>query len=166
MSEAGGIALTAAVARALVKLRDEGGEDISDPLTAAAAAVLMIQRIQGTQAGDPRDLGGAMVDTAGDPFAFHKVVLDARKALIVDYQEICRVDPESAQDQEDAFALMFQGRVNHTSDRAQIMLLGDLDFLAALVTEAHGVVERLGPEWPERFVERLEKRWEEMPHEP
>lgn len=112
---------------------------------------------------DPRQLGGSLSGPGG-PFDFGGVVIDASRALIVDYQEIAKIDPESAADQQEAFACMFAGRINKTPDRASVMLLGNIDFMAATITEMHGVAERAGLQ--RKLHEACERRWREMPHDP
>jgi hypothetical protein len=90
---------------------------------------------------DPRDLGGDIAGPGG-PHDFGGVVLDASKALIVDYQEVCKID-EGARGRL-GFAVLVSGRINQSEDRAKVMLFESLDGLAALVTEIHAVAERAG----------------------
>jgi hypothetical protein len=113
---------------------------------------------------DPRKLGGAIAGPGG-PFDFGENVIDASQALIVDTQDIAKVDPEQgARGQEEVFVVMFSGRINQTPDRASVMLMGDTDFLAATITEMHGVAERAGLQ--DKLHELCQKRWNEMPHRP
>jgi hypothetical protein len=110
---------------------------------------------------DPRGLGGEIAGPGG-PFDGGNVVIDASNAIIVDYQEICKIDPNQGARGQLAFALVVGGRINQTQDRAKVMCIEGLDGLAALVTEIHGVAERAGV--TKEFMEACEKRWKVMPH--
>lgn len=110
---------------------------------------------------DPRELGGDIAGPGG-PFDSGGVVLDASKAILVDYQEICKVD-EGFRGQL-GFALLVEGRINQTEDRAKVMLFESLDGLAALVTEINAVTQRASPLIHEEFRRLCDERWKEMPH--
>lgn len=109
---------------------------------------------------DPRELGGDIVGPGG-PFDRGGVLLDMSKAIHVDYQEVCKIDPRGARGQL-AFALVLEGRINQTQDRAKVMCIESLDGLAALVTEANGVAERAGV--LDEFMALCDARWKAMPH--
>lgn len=130
----------------------------------AEIAMQVVEIMMSRETTDPRALGGAMVDVGDDPFAFGQVALDTRNALLVDYQEVCKIDAEAAGESDEGFAILLQGRINQTSDRARVMVIGNLDLLAAMITECHGVAERCGLQ--PKLHAMCEKRWEEMPHEP
>jgi hypothetical protein len=111
---------------------------------------------------DPRELGGDMAGPGG-PFDFGQTVIDARQAVLVDAQEWAKVDPEAgARGQDEMFAGLFQGRINQTQDRARVLLFGNLDFLAATITEIHGIAERAGLN--NKLMAACEARWADMPH--
>lgn len=118
----------------------------------------MSQRGQGDSGfTDPRDLGGD-VSGPGGPYDRGAFVVDARRALLVDYQEVCQIDGWG----EDVYALLLEGRVNRTQDRAKVMAVGGIDFMAALITELHGVAERAGV--GDELRRACDERWQEMPH--
>lgn len=107
---------------------------------------------------DPRDLGGD-ISGPGGPHDKGGVVVDARRALIVDYQEVVQIDNPS--DGRQAVGLLLKGRINQSPDRASVLCLGTLDFSAALITECFGLAQRMG-QLDE--LERLcDERWKAMP---
>lgn len=110
---------------------------------------------------DPRDLGGSIAGPGG-PYEHGQVVLDASKALIVDFQEVCKVDEHGGARGQLMFALLLEGRINQTQDRARVMCFESLDGLAALVTEVNGVAERAGVQ--DEFLAICDQRWKAMPH--
>jgi hypothetical protein len=112
-----------------------------------------------TDIDDPRELGGDIAGPGG-PFEHGQVVLDASKALHIDFQEVCKID-EGARGQL-AFALLLEGRINRTDDRAKIMCIESLDGLAALVTEINGLADRAGV--TAEFKRLCDERWAKMPH--
>lgn len=117
--------------------------------------------------GDPRKLGGRMVDAAGDPLARAGVVLDTTNAVLMDGVEVCLVDVVKAPPRVEAptgpppsgahLAMALRGRVNKSSDRAEVLYLFDEDGAAAIVTELLGLAYRIGPEFAERFIARTEE---------
>jgi len=111
---------------------------------------------------DPRDLGGSF-SGGDDPFGQGDVLLDARYAILADNLDVCKVDPEhGARGREGVYAVLIGGRINQTQDRARVMFFGDLDWLAALVTEINGVAERAGRS--AEFGRLCDERWRRMPH--
>jgi hypothetical protein len=107
---------------------------------------------------DPRDLGGS-ISGPGGPYDEGQTLIDASKALIVHHHQVARIVPEEGSGGGPSFALWFEGRVNRTEDEARVVLLGGLDFLAALCVEAGGVAKRsgLGPDLIELINERLKE---------
>lgn len=152
--------MTKPVELAIRDIRDRLHE-LGYPVTDEEAAIVFITSMDGVieHVKDPRELGGAIAGPGG-PFDFGEVVIDASRAIIVDYQEVAKID-EGARGQE-AFAFMFGGRINQTPDRASVVLLGDIDFMAATITEMHGVAERAGLK--RKLHQACEQRWREMPH--
>lgn len=139
--------------------------ELGHDVTGSDAAQVFIAAMDGVMehVTDPRELGGAIAGPGG-PFDFGQSVIDASRALLVDSQDIAKIDPEKGARGQEAFAAVFSGRINQTPDRASVMLMGDLDFLAATITEMHGVAERAGLQ--KRLHELCEQRWREMPHRP
>ena|SRR5438309_8328143 len=160
MIEALKVARTAIGLLRSCELAGEQGAD--DPVVLEALARTEAVLTDGTEMADPRELGGDIAGPGG-PFDFGEFVIDASKALIVDYQDVAKIDPEQgARGVDDAFAFLFAGRINQTTDRAKVMLLGNLDFMAALTTQIYGVAERAGMA---RQLDTLcQARWSEMPH--
>ena len=111
---------------------------------------------------DPRKLGGSF-SGGEDPFGEGNVLIDARHAILADHLDVCKIDPEQgARGHEGVYAVLVSGRINQSQDRARVMFFGDLDWLASLITEAHGVAERDGR--LSALGELCAKRWESMPH--
>jgi hypothetical protein len=107
---------------------------------------------------DPRDLGGDIADLGG-PHDHGQVVIDTRRAILMDRLEVAKVDNPS--DGRELVAVLIGGKINQSPDRAKVMLLGDLDMLASFITEAHGLARRMGTG---AELERLcVERWERMP---
>src|SRR5689334_2417829 len=102
---------------------------------------------------DPRKLGGRMVDVAGDPLARGGVVLDLTNAVLMDNVDVCLVDAVrgGVVDERPRLALSLGGRINKTSDRAEVLYLFDEDGAAAIVSQLLGLAVRIGPEFAERF---------------
>lgn len=113
------------------------------------------------EATDPRDLGGSIVDTTNDPMARGGVVMDARKAILVDSLDVCKIDDWSTRNQS-VFAVVAEGRINQSQERAAAFLAGDLDFKAAVITQMHGVAERAGE--LAKLHRLCADRWNDMPH--
>ena len=107
---------------------------------------------------DPRDLGGE-ISGPGGPYDHGAIIIDTSKALLVDHHEIVKLDNPS--DGREIIAWLIDGRINQSPDRAKVMFLGDTDFAAAIVTEIHGLMKRMGR--LAEFNRLCEERWEEMP---
>lgn len=109
--------------------------------------------------GDPRKLGGRIVDVAGDPLAKGGVVIDTRDAVLLETVDVCLVDAVRGGRREERplLALELGGRINKTSDEARILYLFDEDGAAAIVTELLGLAVRIGPDFAARFIARTEE---------
>jgi hypothetical protein len=123
------------------------GEAVTDALREARESIIT------AGLSDPRELKGGMI--GGED-----VILDDRKAVLVDSIDVCKVNEWSQQDHL-VFGLLVGGRINKSRDRANVLLMGDLDFMAAVITQMHGVAERAGV--GEELKELCQKRWAEMP---
>lgn len=134
-------------------------------VTGSDAAEVFIAAMDGVieHVKDPRELGGALAGPGG-AFDWGQTVIDASRAILVDDQEIAKVDPKSAGDNDETFACIYSGRINRTPDRASVMLLGDMDFMAATITEMHHVAKRAGLH--DKLTAACERRWKQMPHNP
>jgi hypothetical protein len=158
------------LARVLRFREDPAGRDAAEAQADCEALLDALRDVTlATQGGelveDPRLLGGAMAGPGG-PFDHGGTVLDASRAILVDSQEVCKVDRERGARGQEMFAFLFEGRINQSPDRARVMLFGDVDFMAAVITECHGVAERAGADCQRRLHERCAERWADMPHPP
>lgn len=91
---------------------------------------------------------GAMVGPGED------VVLDTSKAVLLDGLEVCLVGPP--QDQTNAMlAMRLDGRVNKTDDRAHVLYLLNEDGAAAIISELLDLATRIGPQFAESLMARL-----------
>ncbi len=107
---------------------------------------------------DPRDLGGS-ISGPGGPYDDDQTIVDATRALIVSALTAARITEGAGE--IPSFALLFEGHVNRTEDEAQVVLLGDLDMLATIITEAWGVAHRSGLR--DELQKLCDGRWEVMP---
>lgn len=104
---------------------------------------------------DPRGLGGAIVTTGG-PNDEGTSLIDASRGLLVDDMSVARVDNPS--DGRTVVALLLEGRVNRSADRASVLALLNGDGVAAIVTELMGLAARMGPDFELEFREALDRR--------
>lgn len=97
------------------------------------------------------------------------VLLDTERAVLLDGMEVCMVgtmagvvDARQRGEQVSIrLAMRLDGRVNKSTDRASVLFLMDEDGAAAIVTELVALASRMGPEFAERFQERLNTLAEE-----
>lgn len=103
--------------------------------------------------GDPRKSGG---DIAGPGGAHDRnsVVLDVTNAVLLDSTDVCLVETPAGTGP--FLAMLLEGRINKTPDRARNLYLLNEDGAAALVTELIALAHRIGPEFGARFTARLE----------
>lgn len=87
---------------------------------------------------DPRALGGGIVGP-GDPHEHGGVVVDTRRAVLLDAVMVSTVD-----DSGDAVraAVQIEGRVNRSHDRVSLLILADAEGLAVLTSQLFGLVTR------------------------
>jgi hypothetical protein len=107
---------------------------------------------------DPRELGGA-VSGPGGPFDEGQVIVDTSRAILQDHLEVVKIDNPS--DGREIVAVLISGRINRSIERADVMVMGDLDMLAAFITQAHGLAERMGRQ--DELHDLCRRRWAEMP---
>lgn len=110
---------------------------------------------------DPATSGGNLVDVAGDPYARGGVLIDARKAVLLDEMDVSLVDTK--RDDRPAMMMLLQGRVNYESRRVKQAYLFGADGAAALVTQLVGLSQRAGGAFEEEFKQAFQQRLEEMP---
>ncbi|MGS2592066.1 hypothetical protein [Streptomyces hebeiensis] len=102
--------------------------------------------------GDPRKTGGDIVGPGG-PHDRHGVILDDRTAVLLDHTTVTLVETRGGQT---VLAMLLEGRINKTTERARNLYLMNEDGAAALVTELLALAHRIGPEFGERFTDRLQ----------
>lgn len=107
---------------------------------------------------DPRILGGEIAGPGG-PHDHGQSVVDTSRAMLMDALNVVKLDNPS--DGREMVAMLIEGRINQSADRAKVMVLGDLDMLAAFITEAHGLANRMGR--GDELFGLCEARWTQMP---
>lgn len=112
-------------------------------------------RRDGGKVRDPRRLAGSIIGDGG-PRERDGVVLDVRNAILLTDTSVCLVEPWSDGEPGSAIlAMQLSGRINKTTDQAQVLFLFDVDGAAALVSEVTALAARLGPEFLARFMARM-----------
>jgi len=112
---------------------------------------------------DPRGLGGDIAGPGG-PYDKDAVVVDTANAVLLDSTDVALIAVgRNGTFEEKALALLLEGRINKTQDRAKVLFLLNGDGAAALVTELVGVAKREGAEFAADFVVAMEERQKEMP---
>lgn len=102
--------------------------------------------------GDPRKSGGNIVGPGG-PHDADSVIIDATNAVLLDHSTVSLVG--SPGNPKPYLAVLLEGRINKTADRARNLYLMNEDGAAALVTELIALAHRIGPDFGERFTARL-----------
>jgi hypothetical protein len=84
---------------------------------------------------DPRDVPGSIAGPGG-PHDRRSVILDARRAVLLDSVNVCMIEPEQgARGQKGAAAMALAGRINQTTEHAEILFLFGTDGAASIVAE-------------------------------
>ena len=102
--------------------------------------------------GDPRKSGGDIAGPGG-PHDRNAVILDTPNAVLLDSSDVCLMEAAGG---SVVLAMLLEGRINKTTDRARNLYLLNEDGAAALVTELIALAHRIGPEFGSRFTERLQ----------
>ena len=102
--------------------------------------------------GDPRKTGGDIAGPGG-PHDRNSVIVDTTNAVILDASTVTQVETLTG---TPALAVLLEGRIARTSDRARNLYLMNEDGAAALVTELIALAHRMGPEFGHRFTARLQ----------
>lgn len=103
--------------------------------------------------GDPRKNGGDIAGPGG-PHDANSVIIDTTDAVLLDHSTVTLVG--SPGQPKPHLAMLLEGRINKTTDRARNLYLMNEDGAAALVTELIALAHRIGPEFGERFTARLQ----------
>ncbi|MFF6847083.1 hypothetical protein [Streptomyces antimycoticus] len=102
--------------------------------------------------GDPRKTGGDIAGPGG-PHDRNAVLFDTTNAVLLDSSDVCLMETANG---SVVMAMLLEGRINKTTDRARNLYLINEDGAAALVTELIALAHRIGPEFGERFTARLD----------
>lgn len=103
--------------------------------------------------GDPRKSGGNIAGPGG-PHDRNSVILDTTDAVLLESSDVCLMETSGG---SVVLAMLLDGRINKTTDRARNLYLMNEDGAAALVTELMALANRIGPEFGARFTARLER---------
>jgi hypothetical protein len=103
--------------------------------------------------GDPRKSGGDIAGPGG-PHDRNAVIIDPTNAVLLDHSTVSLVG--SPNEPRPYLAVLLEGRINKTTDRARNLYLMNEDGAAALVTELLSLAHRIGPEFGHRFTARLQ----------
>lgn len=103
--------------------------------------------------GDPRKTGGDIAGPGG-PHDANSVIIDPTNAVLLDHSTVSLVG--SPNEPRPYLAVLLEGRINKTADRARNLYLMNEDGAAALVTELLSLAHRIGPEFGHRFTARLQ----------
>jgi hypothetical protein len=102
--------------------------------------------------GDPRKSGGDIAGPGG-PHDRNSVIIDTTEAVLLDHSTVTLMG--SPGDPKPYLAMLLEGRINKTTDRARNLYLLNEDGAAALVSELIALAHRIGPEFGARFTARL-----------
>lgn len=102
--------------------------------------------------GDPRKSGGDIAGPGG-PHDANSVIIDTTDAVLLDHSVVTLMG--SPNNPKPYLAMLLEGRINKTTDRARNLYLMNEDGAAALVTELLALAHRIGPEFGQRFTARL-----------
>jgi len=102
--------------------------------------------------GDPRKSGGDIAGPGG-PHDRNSVIVDTTNAVILDATTVTQVETLTG---KPALAMMLEGRIARTQDRARNLYLMDEDGAAALISELLALGHRMGPAFGRRLMERVE----------
>lgn len=102
--------------------------------------------------GNPRKSGGDIAGPGG-PHDRNSVIIDTTNAVILDATSVSLMETHRG---NPVLAMLLEGRIAKTTDRARNLYLMDEDGAAALVTELIALAHRIGPEFGARFTARLE----------
>jgi hypothetical protein len=109
---------------------------------------------------DPREMTGGGIHGPGGKDDYGMNIIDTTNAILVDEHFAAWIDEWNTQGQGLAFALTYEGRIHRQTDRAQVMLIGDLAFLAGLVAEAHRLAR--GAHKGAELMKLCEEYWQEI----
>lgn len=112
----------------------------------------MAKRTGKRVSGDPRKSGGNIAGPGG-PRDENAVVIDTTDAVLLDYSETALMGVPGQE--SPVLALLMEGRINKTTDRAKNLYLMNEDGAAALVSELVALGYRIGPQFGDRLMDRI-----------
>lgn len=102
--------------------------------------------------GDPRKTGGNIAGPGG-PHDRNSVIVDTSNAVLLDGTTVSLVQTKSSA--TPVLALLLEGRINQTPDRARNLYLMDGDGAAAIVSELVALAYRTGPHFGDLLMARI-----------
>ena len=119
----------------------------------------MSNRRKPVHSSDPRRLPGDIAGPGG-PHDVGGVIVDTRRAILLEECVVSTVDELGARGQQSALAMLLSGRINQTQDRARVLFLFGTDGAAAIITELMALFGRAGVDTEQLMAdvdERLER---------
>lgn len=104
--------------------------------------------------GDPRKSGGDIAGPGG-PRDRNSVIVDTSNAVLLDGTTVSLVETKSSA--IPVLALLLEGRINQTPDRARNLYLMDGAGAATIVSELVALAYRTGPEFGDQLMHRIHK---------
>ncbi len=110
---------------------------------------------QPTGNNDPRKLGGAVAGPGG-PRDQSQVVIDATDAVLLDEAVVATIDAfHKGSPAGQRIFMTLSGRINKSTDRAQVGYMFGPDGAAAIISELLALADRFGAELITDLVDRL-----------
>lgn len=112
---------------------------------------------------NPREAGGQMIDASGDPYARHSVMIDARRAVLLERVEAAVVHVTREGKPSDEVGFTMTGRINRPpnmggerpAERASHLYLMPWEAVANIIVELQALAARAGFD----LVPLLEGKW-------
>lgn len=95
----------------------------------------------------------------GSAFGVGDALIDASRAVLLDHTSVAIVGAVRQTGAETVIALELAGRVNHSTERSEVLYLMNADGAAGIISELIGVAHRADP----TFLDQLLKRIGELP---
>ncbi|MFJ2477094.1 hypothetical protein ACIOWI_29670 [Streptomyces sp. NPDC087659] len=104
--------------------------------------------------GDPRKSGGGIAGPGG-PHDANAVIIDTTDSVLLDGATVSLMGAPGRPNP--ILAVLLEGRINKTRDRARNLYLMNEDGAAAIVSQVLALAGRMGPEFEARFHERVQQ---------
>lgn len=103
---------------------------------------------------DPRAAGGDLTSVGPGK---NQTIFNTERAVLLASVDVALVETYTeGESAGPALAMMLQGRINKTLDQARILYLLNEDGAAAIVSELVALASRIGPEFRNRLLDRLQ----------